>query len=220
MAGLEYGDDMAGMEGGGGFEDDDMDMPGDVSDMMETHMEEGGGGGEDDYQGQLVEVEPEIFLGAQDGAEEEDHEFMMSGDSSSNQFFGDSYNDSSLAGFGEGFDGSNDGAPGRPGSARKTALGNNCPVCDQVLHRQHARDHVAWHFMDELKAMIVEPGCCPDPGCEYTGDKTENVARHLALYHSKLDDFLADQALVEERRARAMAKPKKVRIGKKENKQV
>ncbi len=220
-------------EGGGGGQedhdlvmdgyDDEMELPDDMAEMMESTMEEGdgremGGGDDDDddddYQGQLVEVEPEIYLGS--GEQDCDDDFMMEGDSSSNQFF-DSFNDSSLgAGFGDVGDGSNDASSlsGRPGSVRKTALGPNCPVCDQVLHRQHARDHVAWHFMDELKEMIADPGSCPDPGCEYVGDKTENVARHLALYHCKLDDFLSDQALVEEKRVKAMTKPKKVRPGR------
>ena len=83
-----------------------------------------------------------------------------------------------------------------------------CPICDHPLHKQHSRDHVAWHFMEELKAYIIDPSKCPE--CSYTGDKLESVARHLALFHQKLDQFLADTDLVAEKRAKAMAKPKKV----------
>ena len=83
-----------------------------------------------------------------------------------------------------------------------------CPICDHPLHKQHSRDHVAWHFMEELKAYIIDPSKCPE--CSYTGDKLESVARHLALYHQKLDQFLSDTDLVAEKRAKAMAKPKKV----------
>ena len=83
-----------------------------------------------------------------------------------------------------------------------------CPICDHPLHKQHSRDHVAWHFMEELKAYIIDPSKCPE--CSYMGDKLESVARHLALYHQKLDQFLSDTDLVAEKRAKAMAKPKKV----------
>ena len=93
-------------------------------------------------------------------------------------------------------------------SSSKTPLGSMCPICDHPLHKQHSRDHVAWHFMEELKAYIIDPSKCPE--CSYTGDKLESVARHLALYHQKLDQFLSDTDLVAEKRAKAMAKPKKV----------
>ena len=95
-------------------------------------------------------------------------------------------------------------------SSSKTPLGSMCPICDHPLHKQHSRDHVAWHFMEELKAYIIDPSKCPE--CSYTGDKLESVARHLALYHQKLDQFLADTDLVAEKRAKAMAKPKKVSL--------
>jgi hypothetical protein len=100
--------------------------------------------------------------------------------------------------------------PAASASSSKTALGRLCPVCDHPLHKQHSRDHVAWHFMDELKSLIDDPTQCPD--CNYTGDKLESVARHLALFHQKLDQFLADEALVAEKRSKALSKPKKVRV--------
>ena len=68
--------------------------------------------------------------------------------------------------------------------------------------------------MDELKELAASaehPLTCPVPGCNTVGEKLESVARHLALKHSKLDEFLGDQALVHEKRMVAMSKPKKVR---------
>ena len=35
---------------------------------------------------------------------------------------------------------------------------------------------------------------CPE--CSYRGEKSQNVARHIALVHSKLDALLADKNLV------------------------
>jgi len=67
--------------------------------------------------------------------------------------------------------------------------------------------------MEELRSLISDPTQCPDPGCEYVGDKLEAVCRHLALYHNKLDDFLNDASLVAEKKAIALNKPKKVSIG-------
>lgn len=64
--------------------------------------------------------------------------------------------------------------------------------------------------MDELKAMVVDSISCPYSDCEYVGDKAENVARHLALYHCKLDEFLNDQELIDTKRANTLSKPKRV----------
>ncbi len=66
--------------------------------------------------------------------------------------------------------------------------------------------------MEELKSLIMVPTKCPE--CNYAGDKLESVARHLALFHHKLDEFLGDSDLVAEKRAKAMSKPKKVRSSK------
>jgi hypothetical protein len=63
--------------------------------------------------------------------------------------------------------------------------------------------------MDELRQLITDPSKCPE--CSYTGDKLEAVSRHLALFHCKLDEFLQNDELVAAKRAKAMAKPKKVK---------
>ncbi len=103
--------------------------------------------------------------------------------------------------------------PAQRSAGKRAALSSGvCPICAQTLHKQHARDHVAWHFMEELRAEIGGPDVtsCPEPGCSYCGDKSEAVARHLALFHCRLDRYLEDDDLVEEKRQKAMSKPKKV----------
>jgi len=92
----------------------------------------------------------------------------------------------------------------------RQSLGPQCPICDQQMHRSHGRDHVSWHFVDELREMISDPVRCPE--CSYVGDKLEAVTRHLALFHCKLDEFLQDEQLVASKRAKALSKPKKVRV--------
>ena len=62
-----------------------------------------------------------------------------------------------------------------------------------------------------FRAFIIEETKCPE--CNYSGEKSENVARHLALFHGKLDQFLADKDLVLSLRAKVLSKPKKVAIG-------
>ncbi len=51
------------------------------------------------------------------------------------------------------------------------------------------RDHVSWHFMDELRQLALsldDPRACPQ--CPYTSDKVDNLVKHLALgeYSSSL----------------------------------
>ena len=89
--------------------------------------------------------------------------------------------------------------------------GTSCPICEQMLNKAHSRDHIVWHFMEQLRSFIIEDTKCPE--CNYTGEKSENVARHLALFHGKLDQFLADKDLVLSLRAKVLSKPKKVAIG-------
>ena len=92
----------------------------------------------------------------------------------------------------------------------RQVLGPLCPICDQPMHKSHGRDHVSWHFVEELREMIQDPTKCPEPGCSYVGDKLEAVTRHLALFHCKLDEFLQNEQLVAAKRAKVLSKPKKV----------
>lgn len=90
----------------------------------------------------------------------------------------------------------------------------SCPICDQLLSKSHSRDHIVWHFMEELRSMISSDGQeCPQ--CNYRGEKSDNVARHLALFHGQLDLFLQDQELVLQKRLKCLSKPKKAHIGAK-----
>lgn len=95
----------------------------------------------------------------------------------------------------------------------RQSLGPLCPICDQQMHKSHGRDHVSWHFVEELREMISDPTRCPE--CSYVCDKLDQLTRHLALFHCKLDELLQDEQLVANKRAKVMAKPKKVIIGPK-----
>ena len=37
---------------------------------------------------------------------------------------------------------------------QKVNLGSNCPVCSQPFTKGASRDHVCWHFMDELRDYV------------------------------------------------------------------
>ena len=84
---------------------------------------------------------------------------------------------------------------------KKVSIGPTCPICDLAFTKSQNRDHVSWHFMDELRAIVQEfddPQVCNQ--CEYQTDKTDNLVKHLALGHSKLDEFLMDEDLVSAKR--------------------
>ena len=49
--------------------------------------------------------------------------------------------------------------------------------------------------------------------CSYKGERPQNLAKHIALVHSMLDEFLKNDELVKVRRSEIMAKPKKISIG-------
>ena len=75
------------------------------------------------------------------------------------------------------------------------------------------RDHVAWHFIEELREFVQSfpnPQACWK--CDYTSEKMDNLVKHVALGHSKLDELLADEDLLSAKRLKAMSRPKKVFI--------
>ena len=49
--------------------------------------------------------------------------------------------------------------------------------------------------------------------CTYTSDKLDNLVKHVALGHSKLDELLSNDELVAQKREQALNKPKKIHIG-------
>ena len=68
---------------------------------------------------------------------------------------------------------------------KKVSIGNKCPICSI---KDPAREHVSRHFNNELMLLIQDlddPLQCPE--CNYRGEKSQNVARHLGLVHSRLD---------------------------------
>ena len=63
-----------------------------------------------------------------------------------------------------------------------------------------------WHFMEELRAIVNsfdDPQVCNQ--CDYQTDKMDNLVKHLALGHSKLDEFLVDENLVASKRMQYQA---------------
>jgi C4-type Zn-finger protein len=90
-------------------------------------------------------------------------------------------------------------------------IGPTCPICEI---KDPAREHVSRHFMNELMESVADlddPLQCPE--CSYRGEKSQNVARHIALVHSRLDALLANDQLVETRRQQFMSRPNKINIG-------
>ena len=77
------------------------------------------------------------------------------------------------------------------------------------------RDHVCWHFIDELRDYVLSfPDTTLCTECTYSSDKLDNLVKHVALGHSKLDELLANEVLVNEKREQALNKPKKIHIGR------
>jgi len=90
---------------------------------------------------------------------------------------------------------------------KKTPLGSQCPICEVGFTKSTNREHVAWHFRTELKDMVTsmeDPTSCAL--CSYTSEKVENMAKHLALGHSKLDELMQDEQLVEQKKQETLDK--------------
>lgn len=82
-----------------------------------------------------------------------------------------------------------------------------CRICDQVMQKKSIREHTARHFMPELADIIAgfkRSNSCSL--CRYTGKK-ESLMKHVALVHGKLDDFLNDDDLVEQKRRELTDEP-------------
>ena len=88
--------------------------------------------------------------------------------------------------------------------------------------------------MDELRDIVLSfPDTKMCNECTYTSDKLDNLVKHVALGHSKLDEvsyiffskqkifdypfrfqLLSNDELVSQKREQALNKPKKIHIGK------
>ena len=85
-----------------------------------------------------------------------------------------------------------------------------CPICDKI---QPTREHVAKHFMEELKEVVEknndDPLTCSQ--CDYQSEKTsETVALHFALNHDAIKPYIMDQNLIELKRSALLAKTKNI----------
>lgn len=63
----------------------------------------------------------------------------------------------------------------------------------------------------EFVQTFEDPHSCPD--CPYTTDKLDNLVKHMALGHSKLDELLQNEELVKAKKALVLSRPKKLQIG-------
>ena len=83
-------------------------------------------------------------------------------------------------------------------------------ICDLKFAKTPNRDHVAWHYMDELKGIVNEfadPTQCPQ--CPYSSDSLEKMQKHIALGHSMLDALLHDETLLQQKSVQFLNRPKK-----------
>ena len=65
---------------------------------------------------------------------------------------------------------------------KKQVIGPKCPICDMKFTKSQNRDHVSWHFMEELREYVQtfpNPQACQF--CSYTSEKIDNLVKHLAL---------------------------------------
>ena len=77
----------------------------------------------------------------------------------------------------------------------------------QPFTKGASRDHVCWHFMDELRDYVLSfPDTQSCNECTYKSDKLDNLAKHVALGHSKLDTLLKDEDLMAQKREIALTK--------------
>ncbi len=51
--------------------------------------------------------------------------------------------------------------------------------------------------------------------CDYSNSRHEYMAKHIALFHCKLDELMQDEELVNTKKAKAKSAPKKVSMGDK-----
>ena len=106
---------------------------------------------------------------------------------------------------------------------KKMRIGSECPICSFKFAQDNAsnRQHVAWHFMEELRSYVefigAEKNCSmcsfvPAPVKAHNSSK-HNLVMHYALGHSKLDDLLQDAELVKSKKALEAKKPKRMALG-------
>ena len=84
-----------------------------------------------------------------------------------------------------------------------------------VFKTFHYRTYLLINFFPkELREFVQnfdDPQKCWK--CDYQSEKMDNLVKHVALGHSKLDELLQNEDLVIEKRAKVLAKPRRVAIG-------
>ena len=101
------------------------------------------------------------------------------------------------------------------GSSSHNQLGSECPVCTNQLAPAKEKDHIIWHFINELRELVsstceeTETGVFECNECSYTGEGMDLMAKHCALFHGKLDILLGDDNLMAEKRRRCLSTQRK-----------
>ena len=94
---------------------------------------------------------------------------------------------------------------------KRLSFGPNCPICGQ---KGRDRDHIARHFINELMEIVqMLPKKSKCNMCDYRNSRNDYMAKHIGLYHCKLDEFMQNTELVEQKKALAAKVPKKVSMG-------
>ena len=101
------------------------------------------------------------------------------------------------------------------GSSSHNPLGSECPVCTNQLAPAKEKDHIIWHFINELRELVsstceeTETGAFECNECSYIGSGIDVMAKHCALFHGKLDILLGDDNLMAEKRRRCLSTQRK-----------
>ena len=94
---------------------------------------------------------------------------------------------------------------------KRLSFGPDCPICQE---KNRDRDHLSRHFMIELMELVNEmPNKKQCNQCSYKSSKREYMAKHIALFHCKLDELMADEELVKMKQDKAASKPKRIPMG-------
>lgn len=86
---------------------------------------------------------------------------------------------------------------------RPKVLDQFCAICDQPYSKKEIREHCARHFTEEVTAIyesFVDQSACGLCNGQYKSQKKTGMFRHIALGHGKLDEFLAQTEMVNQKR--------------------
>ncbi len=78
----------------------------------------------------------------------------------------------------------------------------SCSICHKGMVKKSLREHMAKHFSVEIFAIIdtfQASNSCDLCNGTYKTHRKENMLRHVALVHGKLDEYMANQEMVQEK---------------------